>query len=61
MLTDRGFSLEQARGIISQIVEREAVMIATDYVFLISAVVFLMSSLVVWLAPRPARAKPPAP
>jgi len=61
MLTDRGFSIEQARGIISQIVEREAVMIATDYVFLISAVVFLMSSLVVWLAPRPARAKPPAP
>jgi len=52
-LTDAGFSTEQARGIISGIVEREAVVIAVDYVFLLSAAVFFLCALVVWLAPRP--------
>ncbi|MDG2004699.1 MAG: DHA2 family efflux MFS transporter permease subunit [Novosphingobium sp.] len=52
-LTDAGFTAEQARGIISNLVEREAVVMAVDHVFLISAAVFFICAAVVWLAPRP--------
>ena len=52
-LMDAGFTIEQARGIISNLVEREAVVMAVDHVFLISAVVFFICATVVWLAPRP--------
>jgi DHA2 family multidrug resistance protein len=52
-LMDQGFTTEQARGIISNIVEREAVVMAVDYIFLISAAVFFFCAAVVWLAPRP--------
>lgn len=52
-LTDAGFTTEQARGIISNLVEREAVVMAVDHVFLISAAVFFICAAVVWLAPRP--------
>ncbi len=52
-LTRSGFSAEQATQMISSLVEREAVMVAVDYVFLITAVIFFIGSAVVWLAPRP--------
>jgi len=52
-LMDEGFTMEQARGIISNMVEREAVVMAVDHVFLISAAVFFFCAAVVWLAPRP--------
>jgi MFS transporter, DHA2 family, multidrug resistance protein len=52
-LTDAGFTTEQARGIISNLVEREAVVMAVDHIFLISAAVFFICAAVVWLAPRP--------
>jgi len=52
-LMDEGFTMEQARGIISNMVEREAVVMAVDHVFLISAAVFFLCAAVVWLAPRP--------
>jgi MFS transporter, DHA2 family, multidrug resistance protein len=52
-LTDQGFTTEQARGMISDMVEREAVVMAVDYIFLLSAAVFFICATVVWLAPRP--------
>jgi MFS transporter, DHA2 family, multidrug resistance protein len=51
-LAQSGFSTEQAAQAISSLVEKEAVMIAVDYVFLITAVIFFLGSAVVWLAPR---------
>ncbi len=51
-LTQGGFSVEQARQVISTLVEKEAVMIAVDYVFVITAVIFFVGAAVVWLAPR---------
>ncbi|MCX7864031.1 MAG: MFS transporter, partial [Novosphingobium sp.] len=52
-LMDQGFTMEQAREIISNMVEREAVVMAVDHVFLISAAIFFLCACVVWLAPRP--------
>jgi len=51
-LTQGGFSVEQARQVVSSLAEKEAVMIAVDYVFLITAVIFFLGAAVVWLAPR---------
>lgn len=55
-LTHAGFSLEQARGMIDRLVEQESVMLATNHVFLLSAVVFLFAAAIIWLAPKPRRA-----
>ncbi|MCB2079415.1 MAG: DHA2 family efflux MFS transporter permease subunit [Novosphingobium sp.] len=60
-LTSSGFSVDQARQVIAQLVERESVTIALDYVFLLSAMVFFASAIVIWLAPRPGGTpKPPS-
>ncbi len=50
-----GFGREQSTMILSQMVDKEAVTIAIDQVFLITAVVFFVAALVIWLAPRPKR------
>ena len=54
-LTDAGFSLEQARQMISRIVEQEAVMVSVDYVFLLSGVAFFLSAMAIWLGPKAVR------
>ena len=54
-LNAAGFSTEQARQFIARLVEQESVTIAVDHVFLLTAVVFFASAVVIWLAPRPAR------
>ena len=53
-LTDSGFSIQQATQLISSLAEKEAVMIAVDHVFIVTAAIFFLGSAVVWLAPRPA-------
>ena len=58
-LTQSGFSVEQAIQMISSIAEKEAVMIAVDYVFTITAAIFFIGAVVVWLAPRPGRGRQP--
>ena len=55
-LTARGFSVEQARLIISQMVDRESVALATGQTFLLAACVFAAAASIIWLAPRPTRA-----
>ncbi|MGE3689816.1 MAG: DHA2 family efflux MFS transporter permease subunit [Novosphingobium sp.] len=52
-MTEAGFSTQQAAGAIGHIVDREAVTIAVDYVFLLTAAIFFLCALVIWLAPRP--------
>src|SRR5690606_38939304 len=53
-LAQSGFSGEQSRQLISNLVEQEAVAMAVDHVFLISAMAMLGAAMLVWLAPRPA-------
>lgn len=54
-LAAQGFSLDQIRGIVVQLVDKEALAVATTHVFLISAVVFALSAMIIWLTPRPTR------
>lgn len=55
-LSAAGFSHEQSVGMIARLAEREAVTMAVDQLFLATAAVFFLGSLVVMMAPRP---KPP--
>ena len=52
-LSAMGLSTEQIRQTISNIVEQEAIVIAVDHVFFISALVLFAAAAIVWLAPRP--------
>ncbi|CAN7347164.1 DHA2 family efflux MFS transporter permease subunit [Phenylobacterium sp. LjRoot219] len=52
-LGDRGVPAEQARGLIDQLVQVQATMLATNHLFLMATVLFLLAGTVVWLAPRP--------
>ena len=54
-LAAQGFSLDQIRGLVVQLVDKEAMAVATTHVFLISAVVFALSAMIIWLTPRPTR------
>ena len=53
MLRSAGLSTEQIRQTLSNIVEQEAIVIAVDHIFFISALVMFLAAVLVWLAPRP--------
>jgi DHA2 family multidrug resistance protein len=52
-----GLALNQ----LDQITQSQAVMLATDHMFQVMAVVFVVAAAVVWIAPRPKSASGPAP
>ena len=54
-LEAQGWSLDQIRGAVVQLVDQQAMALATNHVFLISAMVFAAAAAVVWLAPSPQR------
>jgi DHA2 family multidrug resistance protein len=54
-LHSAGFSIGQIRGTIEQFVDRESLALATDHIFLISASIFAVAAMLIWLAPRPTR------
>jgi DHA2 family multidrug resistance protein len=58
-LTQQGLSQETALGIIDNLVNKEALTQAADYVFLIFMLLFAFSALLVWLAPKPAQSPLP--
>ncbi len=51
-LQQAGLGLEQARQIIGNIVGQEAVTLAVDYTFFVTAIVLFLAAMVVWIAPR---------
>jgi len=53
MLSSSGFSAEQGRQIISNLVDREATTLAINHTFLVTAAIFFFAAAIVWLAPRP--------
>ncbi|KMS50920.1 DSBA oxidoreductase [Novosphingobium barchaimii LL02] len=59
-LQDRGFSAEQARGTIAQLVENQGTAVATGHLFGICAVCLFLAALTIWLAPRPPKNIKPA-
>jgi DHA2 family multidrug resistance protein len=48
-----GMTAQQALGTIDNLVQGQAVMMSTDHIFVISAILFLVGAVVVWLAPKP--------
>ena len=50
-----GMSAEQATGSLAQTVQNQAVMLATNHIFMMAAVSFSLAALAVWLAPKPTR------
>ena len=52
-LADQGFSLGQVRGTIERLVDQESLALATNHIFLVSALVFFAAAAIIWLAPKP--------
>lgn len=52
-LEGAGFSHEQARGMIDQLVEQQGTMLSTNHIFLVAAVFFIAAALMIWLVPKP--------
>ena len=58
-LTGAGRSSAQALAQIDNLTQGQAVMLATDQMFLITSLAFVVAAGVMWLAPKPAMAGPP--
>jgi DHA2 family multidrug resistance protein len=54
-LTNSGWSMAQARDRLTDIVQSQAVMLATNQLFTIVGCCFVFAALAVWLAPKPTR------
>jgi len=50
-----GSSLETARAMFDQLVTGQGVMLATNQLLLILALILLLAACTIWLAPKPAR------
>ena len=55
-LVTQGFSNEQARQMISQMVDKESVALATGQTFVMAAAIFAIAAMIIWAAPKPTRA-----
>jgi MFS transporter, DHA2 family, multidrug resistance protein len=58
-LDGTGLSLDQVRGSVEHLVDSEAFAVAITQLFVLAAVIFAVSALIIWLAPRPTRALEP--
>lgn len=52
-LANAGFTMEQSRQVIANLVNQEAVVMAMNHTFLLSALVLFFAAALVWLAPAP--------
>ena len=52
-LVNHGMSSEAALGYISSLVDKEALTLSANHVFLVLAGVFIFAALIIWLCPRP--------
>jgi DHA2 family multidrug resistance protein len=57
-LQEHGYSVEQSRGVLDQLVTQQGMAVGTTHLFMVAAVVLLMAASAIWLAPRPKRAAP---
>lgn len=55
LLITSGMESEQARGMIEQLAQGQAVMVATNQVFLWAGLAFVLAATAIWFAPRPTR------
>lgn len=59
-MQDRGYSMEQSRSAIEQLVTQQGMAVGTTHLFMVAAVVLLMAASAIWLAPRPPQNMKPA-
>src|SRR5262245_41244233 len=52
-LLGSGMSMDSVRAVLDRIVQGESVMIATNQIITVVAIVFCIAATVIWLAPRP--------
>ncbi|HEV2568939.1 DHA2 family efflux MFS transporter permease subunit [Sphingomonas sp.] len=50
-----GFSLDQVRAMVDRLVEQEAMAVAVNQIFFLSALIFVVAAGMIWLSPRPQR------
>lgn len=55
-LQAHGYTVEQSRQVVSQLVDGQAMALATGSIFVTAAIVFAVAASIVWLAPRPKHA-----
>ena len=55
-LGNAGLTPEQATGTVDRLVQQQAIMLATDKMFMITIVIFCLAAASIWIAPRPTRA-----
>jgi DHA2 family multidrug resistance protein len=55
-LQAHGYTLEQSRQVVSNLVDGQATALATGSTFVTAAIVFAAAASIVWLAPRPKHA-----
>lgn len=53
VLQQKGFSADQSRGLIAQLVEQQGMAVATTHLFTIAAITLFVSAMTIWIAPRP--------
>ncbi len=53
ILVNNGMSSEAALGYISSLVDKEALTLSANHVFLVLAGIFIFAALIIWLCPRP--------
>ncbi|WP_176591787.1 DHA2 family efflux MFS transporter permease subunit [Sphingobium sp. EM0848] len=53
VLTGRGFSQDQARQVVANLVDAQSLVVSMNHVFYMAAVVLFVAAALVWLAPRP--------
>ncbi|WP_347303437.1 DHA2 family efflux MFS transporter permease subunit [Croceibacterium sp. TMG7-5b_MA50] len=58
-LQANGFSTDQVRAAVEQVVTQESSTLAIGHMFLLGAIVFAVAATAIWLAPRPTRAAGP--
>ena len=58
-LQAQGFSTDQVRAAVEQVVMQESSTLAITHMFLLGAIIFVAAATAIWLAPRPTRAPAP--
>ncbi|MCA1323087.1 DHA2 family efflux MFS transporter permease subunit [Herbaspirillum sp. alder98] len=54
-MTQSGMSVDQATASLAQTVQNQAVMLATNHIFMMAAISFSLAAMAVWFAPKPTR------
>jgi DHA2 family multidrug resistance protein len=58
-MTSRGLSMDQARAMIDNLIQSQAIMLSTNHVFIVVSALMAVSAGAIWFAPKPKMGVPP--